>query len=171
MGYHRAFEGSGVYKGITGVPMAVNPLLSVEPGGSTLSVVDLRYYSEYSRQHFAKLTKEHIPECEVCGGGSQNSKPACVLCKNKQHALSAVIDHLYQKTNRPRLWLNEVNVNVSQELFPLTRLDKNHQAVLREFKSMYKRYKKKTVPIRPAAFFKVHLEMPLRIKVKESSGY
>ncbi len=171
-GYRRAFEGTGIYKGVTVVPMAVNPLLSIGSGGAALSVADLRYYSEYQNRQFVRLEKKHISECSLCdkkGGTTKVSEQACHQCQYKQNSLSSVVNYFYHKAKRPRLWLNEVYINVSQELFPLTDLDEDHQAVLQAFK-ICADGAKDNCEDPPGRFFRVQLEMPLRIKVKDYRG-
>lgn len=170
-GYRRGFEGTGIYKGVTIVPMAVNPLLSIGSSSAALSVADLRYYSEYQRRHFVRLDKKQIPECSLCNkkGNAKSQDQSCRQCQYKQNSLSTVVNYFYKQVRRPRLWLNEVYVNVSQELFPLTDLDEDHRSVLQEFKICVNGTKSDCEDP-PGRFFKVQLEMPLRIKVKDYRG-
>ncbi len=155
-GYQRAFEGTGIYAGKTVVNLAVNPLLSIFSMSSDMSLVDLRYHSEYQKRNFVRLSKKNSQICSNC-----IHQPA---------SLSAVVDYFSKTQNRlPRLWLNEVYVNVSQELFPLTQSSKSQQKLLQDFKVCVP-HSKSSCKDPPGRFFKVQLEMPLKIRIKDHRG-
>ena len=177
-GYKRAFEGTGIFTGLTTVPMAVNPLLAVSPLSSALPLVDLRYYSEYKNQRFVELNPKDIPECSLCKKNNVKTGGACEMCEYTKGSLSTVVNYYsYKKDQRPRLWLNEVQVNISQELFPLTNPDEEQKKILRDFKVCAQSSSPagKTPALAnckdpPGRFFKVQLELPLKIQVKDHRG-
>ncbi len=171
-GYRRGFEGTGSLTGLTIVPMAVNPLLALNDAtGSALPLVDLRYYSEYQNRHFVKLHAKDISECTACShNNTAINNATCRACEYKKGSLSQVVNYFFhQKAERPRLWLNELDINISQEFIPVKQPDNPQKKILTDFKVCTPDTKKDcTDP--PGRFFKVQLEMPLKIQVKDHRG-
>ena len=163
--YERAFEGTGVNKGTVIVPLAINPRLSVDRSGtaSPLQVMDLRHYSKFRQQAF-RLQQKDIVECNACNDKKEDSIN-CSICRQKQRSLSAVITHFSKQTGLPRLWINgDVKSYVSQESILLTNPSSKHLKVLEQFKVCHLKIQDNCDP--PGRFFKIHLELPLRIRVK-----
>ncbi len=165
--YERAFEGTGVHKGQTFVPMAVNPWLSTDLSGSTsrIQLVDLRYYSVNQKRKLISLKERDIPQCRFCS--SNENKQDCDLCKRKTRSLSSVMTDFEQKTNRPRLWLHKVDSNISQEHIIISRQEvtEDQLQILKRFKVCHSDIKEDCDP--PGRFFKVRLQLPLRVHVKD----
>ena len=163
--YERAFEGTGVNKGTVVVPLAINPRLSVDRSGaaSPLQVMDLRHYSKFRQQAF-RLKQKDIVECNTCNDKKGNTLH-CNICQQKQRSLSAVIDHFSKQTGFPRLWIDgAVGSYVNQEPILLTKPSLNHLKVLKQFKVCHSDITDNCDP--SGRFFKIHLELPLRIRVK-----
>ena len=161
--YERGFEGTGINKGLTLVPFAINPWLSLGPSGSDapLQLVDLRYDSIDEASPLVRLEKKDILECRLCKDNQDNG---CTMCRNKQKSLSVVMSKFSQSSGRPRLWVNEVNSYIRQEHFYLKQPSEEQKAVLKKFQVCEKEQKSSCDPA--GRFFKVHLELPLRILVQ-----
>ena len=161
--YERAFEGSGGNPGIKTIPMAMNPWLSVDPPGSAsqLQLVDLRYHSIDKKGKLISSEKKNIAECRSCSVNKNESD--CQLCQNKQRSLSYVIYDFAQKTKRPRLWVNKLNSNISQMHISLNSNNEKHLEIFKKFNVCRPNYKNCDLSGR---FFKVRLQMPLYIQVK-----
>ena len=165
--YERAFEGTGSNKGMVTVPMAVNPWLSLDPSGSAiqLQLVDLLSHpsSIDQKKILVSLKEADILQCRFCSKNSNSLD--CRLCEYKKRSLSSVISHFGNKADRPRLWLNGLNTNISQE-YVLVQKDhsEEHLKALKQFKVCHADIKEDCDP--PGRFFKVRLQMPLRIQVK-----
>ena len=163
--YERAFEGTGVNKGTIIVPLVINPWLSLDRSGSDspLQVMDLRYHSKFRQQTF-QLQEKDISECSTCNNKKENSLN-CNICQQKQRSLSAVINYFSKQTELPRLWINgNVRSYISQEPFRLTSPSLKHLKILEQFKVCHLDVKDNCDP--PGRFFKIHLELPLRIRIK-----
>ena len=165
--YERAFEGTGVHKGQTFVPLAINPWLSTELSGSTSHIhqlVDLRYYS--AKQKLISLKKSDVPQCRFCS--SNKNKQDCDICKRKVKSLSSVMKDFEQNTNRPRLWLHKVDSQISQERIIINKTDitKQELQLLDRFKVCRPHTKEQQECDPPGRFFKVRLKLPLQIHVK-----
>ena len=164
--YGRAFEGTGVNKGVAVIPMAVNPWLSLDPSGSAieLQLMDLRYNSIDQKKKLISLQEQDVSQCRLC---SSNGKKGvdCSLCRQKKRSLSSVISHFDRKAGRPRLWLNNLNANISQEHILIEEYhSEEHLKALKQFKVCHGDVKENCDP--PGRFFKVRLQMPLRIRVR-----
>ena len=163
--YERAFEGTGLNRGTVVVPLAVNPWLSLDRSGaaSPLQVLDLRHHSKF-RGQAVRLQQKDIAECEACANKKDNTLN-CNACRQKKRSLSAVINHFSQQTGPPRLWINgDVISYVSQEHISLTKPLERHKSVLKQFRACHLEMQDNCDP--PGRFFRVHLELPLRIQVR-----
>ena len=163
--YKRAFEGTGLNKGVTVVPLALNPWLSLDPGGadSPLQLVDLRHHSlENQSRLVVDMPQQDITACGQCSANKKDSSH-CYVCRQKQNSLSAVMEHFYQKSGQPRLWLNNVQSYISQEHIFLTKPSPDQLKILKQFKVCHLDVQDNCDP--PGRFFKVQLELPLRIRV------
>ncbi len=163
--YERAFEGTGVNKGTVIVPLAINPRLSLDRSGaaSPLQVMDLRHYSKFRQQAF-RLKQKDIAECTACVN-KKGDTLSCRVCRQKQRSLSAVIDHFSKQTRAPRLWIDgAVESYVNQYPILLTKPSPKHLKVLKQFKVCHSDITDNCDP--SGRFFKIHLELPLRIRVK-----
>ena len=162
--YERAFEGSGGNAGIKTIPMAMNPWLSVDPPGSAsqLQLVDLRYHSIDKKGKLISSEKKNIAECRSCSVNKNESD--CQLCQNKQRSLSYAISDFEQKTERPRLWVDELSSNISQTYISLDSNKEEHLKIFQKFKVCHSNLKENCDP--PGRFLKVRLQMPLYIQVK-----
>ena len=162
--YERAFEGSGGNEGIKTIPMAMNPWLSVDPPGSAsqLQLVDLRYHSIDKKGKLISSEKKNIAECRSCSVNKNESD--CQLCQNKQRSLSYAISDFEQKTERPRLWVDELSSNISQTYISLDSNREEHLKIFQKFKVCHSNLKENCDP--PGRFLKVRLQMPLYIQVK-----
>ncbi len=165
--YERTFEGTGKHKGTFTVPMAVNPWLSLDPSGSALELqlVDLLSHPGAidQKKTLISLKEEDIPQCRFCT--ENNNDIDCQLCDYKKRSLSSVISHFESKAPRPRLLLNEIDANISQE-YVLVQKDhsEEHLNALKQFRVCHADIKENCDP--PGRFFKVRLQMPLRIQVR-----
>ena len=174
--YTRAFEGTGAVRGMAFIPMAVNPWLSLDPSGSAiqLQLVDLRYHSIdrprrlISRDWSSGVApgvpdeRSRISECRACYTDPKDAN--CDICK-KEASLSFVIARFAGQSARPRLWVDELNSNISQEhLFIHQQAEEEHSRTLKQFKVCHGDLREDCDP--PGRFFKVRVELPLRIQVK-----
>ena len=162
--YDRAFEGTGTNKGLKTIPMAVNPWLSVDGSANHLQLVDLRYHSIDKNRKLISLEEKEIPQCRFCS--LNGNKVDCQICEQKKRSLSYIISDFGHRTDRPRLWLNELNSNISQEhiLIHQEQYSTEHLKTLRQFKVCHSDEKENCDPL--GRFFKVRLRIPLQIQVK-----
>ncbi len=177
-GYSRAFEGTGVNPGVITIPMAVNPWLALDPSGSAiqLQLVDLRYHPVDRKWTLIKLKDKDILECRSCSVSTEENKEDkndknkkdCEICQRKNKSLSAVISYFEKQVSRPRLWIDELDSNISQEHIFIHQdkqiVDKDHIQALRQFNVCHSDVQENCDP--PGRFFKVRLRMPLHIKVR-----
>ncbi len=164
--YNRVFEGTGVNKGFQTVQMAVNPWLSTDPSGAAtrIQLEDLRYDSVSQKRELISLNNEDIPQCRFCS--ANKNKEDCVFCEKKKKSLSSVIAHFEKKAGRPRLWFHKIHSNISQEHIAVGVHQPEEQSeALKQFKVCHYNMKENCDP--PGRFFKVRLQIPLRIHVKD----
>ena len=166
--YKRAFEGTGANSGVTTIPMAVNPWLSLDPSGSAeeIQLVDLSYHSIDKGKILINMEEreKEVLECQSCA--VDKDKINCNICENKKRSLSFAINYFAKKAVPPQLWLNELRSTISQEniLINDENLPEEHLKTLNQFKVCHKDVKTECDP--PGRFFRVRLQMPLRIQVK-----
>ena len=166
--YERVFEGTGSNGGISIIPMAVNPWLSLDPSGSAeaIQLVDLRYHLIDQGKTLIDMKKkdQEIAECRACSLNKGTEE--CELCKNKKRSLSFATTYFAKRAFRPQLWLSELNSTISQENILINDNDLPEELLktLNQFKVCHKDVKTECDP--PGRFFRVRLQMPLRIQVR-----
>ncbi len=165
--YGRAFEGTGVNKGLSLVSMAVNPWLSADPSGSAtqLQFMDLRYNS-LEKIQLIQTKKKDISACSLCRKGEKSD--SCFLCEQKQNSLSYVIENFEKIVKRPQLWLNNISLNINQEYFHFKNPTSKQKEILRKLRVCHGEIK--TDCDSTGRFFKVQLKMPLKIRVRNYRG-
>ena len=98
--YERVFEGTGSNGGISIIPMAVNPWLSLDPSGSAeaIQLVDLRYHPIDQGKTLIDMKKkdQEIAECRACSLNKGTEE--CELCKNKKRSLSFATTYFAQES-------------------------------------------------------------------------
>jgi len=173
--YSRAFEGTGVNSGMEVIDMAMNPWLSkYNPGSSAsiLQLVDLRYHSNISKNKnwkFIELSKADIPQCQKASEDENLS-----TCAYKLRSLFSAISYFEQQIGKiPQIWFDVVKSNISLESIESINIKNEDPSngrikILEQFNICHEN--KKENCDNPGRFFKVQLQIPLHIKVKNYKG-
>ena len=167
IGYQRGFEGKGLYRGQKHIPLAVNPWLAAAPTGAAASLqfMDRRYHKLKEDQLF-EVKEKNIPAC--ASYKKTKTKQDGQACNRKKKSLSYAMKDFESQNQPPKLWLNELTSNINQEHINIENPTPEQQEILKDFRVCYKEQKTGCDP--PGRFFKVQMEMPLRIKVKNYRG-
>ena len=162
--YKRVMKGTGIYQGNEYIDMAMAPWLALDPSGSAIRIqlVDLRYHKIKGK--LVELKDDDIDECSLCNKNDEH----CSLCEFKKGSLSHVMDHFYKQSERPGLWLSHINSNINQEYINIRTPTPQNLAMLKRFNVCISDTDRNCDS--PGRFFKIQLEMPLTIRVKNYRG-